>query len=123
MRLIERLKEVGAWLDARLQLGKPVREAATHRVPRRTASWFYVFGSASLTLFILQVVTGICLALVYVPSADERVEQPAASSTTADLRLVHPRAARLGLELHGRDRPPPHGARCSCSALTSIRAS
>jgi len=70
MRLIERLKSVGAWFDARLQLGKPVREAATHRVPRRSASWAYVFGSASLTLLILQVVTGICLALVYVPAAD-----------------------------------------------------
>ena len=30
-----------------------------------------MFGSASLVLFILQVVTGICLALVYVPSASE----------------------------------------------------
>ena len=38
---------------------------------RRTASWAYVFGSAGLTLFTLQVVTGICLALVYVPSASE----------------------------------------------------
>ena len=48
-----------------------MREAATHRVPRRSASWAYVFGSASLTLLILQFVTGICLAFVYVPSADE----------------------------------------------------
>ena len=30
-----------------------------------------MFGSASLVLFMLQVVTGICLALVYVPSASE----------------------------------------------------
>ena len=51
-----------------------IREAATHPVPRRTASWAYVFGSASLALFILQVVTGICLALVYVPSASEAYE-------------------------------------------------
>ena len=38
-------------------------------MPKSTASWWYVFGSASLTLLILQVVTGILLALVYVPSA------------------------------------------------------
>jgi ubiquinol-cytochrome c reductase cytochrome b subunit len=31
----------------------------------------YVFGSAALTVFLLQVVTGILLALIYVPSAGE----------------------------------------------------
>ena len=40
-----------------------------HPVPRSTASWWYVFGSASLVLLILQIVTGILLALVYTPSA------------------------------------------------------
>ena len=39
--------------------------------PRSSASWWYVFGSAALTVFILQVVTGILLAIVYVPSAAE----------------------------------------------------
>ena len=43
----------------------------THPVPRKSASWWYVFGSAALTLFILQVFTGIMLALIYVPSAAE----------------------------------------------------
>jgi len=65
------LKSVGEWLDRRLQLGDVIRETALHRVPRKSASWWYVFGSASLTVFILQVVTGILLALVYVPSAGE----------------------------------------------------
>ena len=55
----------------RLQLAAPVREIAEHPVPRNTASWWYVFGSAALTVFMLQVVTGILLALVYVPSAAE----------------------------------------------------
>ena len=40
-------------------------------MPRDTASWSYVFGSAASTVFILQFVTGILLALVYVPSAAE----------------------------------------------------
>jgi len=40
-----------------------------HPVPKSTASWWYVFGSASLTLLILQIVTGIMLGLVYTPSA------------------------------------------------------
>ena len=68
MRLIQK---VGEWFDLRLQLGTPIRETAEHRVPRETASWFYVFGSAALTVFILQLVTGILLALIYVPSAGE----------------------------------------------------
>jgi len=68
MRLIS---QVGDWLDRRLQLAATVRETAGHRVPRNTASWFYVFGSAALTVFILQIVTGILLAVVYVPSAAE----------------------------------------------------
>ena len=37
----------------------------------KSASWFYVFGSAALTVFILQIFTGIMLALIYVPSAGE----------------------------------------------------
>src|SRR5579864_1586670 len=68
MRLI---RQVGEWLDARLQIGETVRETAEHPVPRDTASWFYVFGSAALVVFVLQVVTGILLALIYVPSAGE----------------------------------------------------
>ena len=68
MRLIQR---VGDWFDLRLQLGTPIRETAEHPVPRDTASWFYVFGSAALTCFMLQLVTGILLALIYVPSAAE----------------------------------------------------
>ncbi|HEY3618050.1 MAG TPA: cytochrome b N-terminal domain-containing protein [Candidatus Sulfotelmatobacter sp.] len=68
MRLIQKL---GDWFDLRLQLGTPIRETAEHPVPRDTASWFYVFGSAALTCFMLQLVTGILLALIYVPSAGE----------------------------------------------------
>jgi ubiquinol-cytochrome c reductase cytochrome b subunit len=66
-----KIAKIGEWLDARLQLAAPIREAAEHPVPRNTASWWYVFGSAALVVFILQFVTGILLALVYVPSAGE----------------------------------------------------
>ena len=63
------LREVGEWLDERLGAGPTIAEVAGHRVPRQTASWWYVFGSGTLVLFVIQVVTGICLATVYVPSA------------------------------------------------------
>ncbi len=63
------LKALGEWLDFRLKLVAPIREAATHPIPKSSASWWYVFGSAALTVFGIQVVTGILLAIVYVPSA------------------------------------------------------
>jgi len=65
------IRKIGNWFDHRLQLAAPIREAAEHPVPRNTASWFYVFGSAALTVFLLQLVTGILLALIYVPSGGE----------------------------------------------------
>ena len=68
MRLI---RTIGNWFDDRLQLGSPIRETMQHPIPRRTASWAYVFGSAAMTVFAFQLVTGILLALIYVPSAGE----------------------------------------------------
>src|SRR5258708_5226759 len=68
MRLIA---QIGEWFDRRLQLAAPIREVADHPVPKNTASWWYVFGSAALVVFLLQLVTGIMLAFIYVPSASE----------------------------------------------------
>src|ERR1700756_1345782 len=68
---MRRIKGIYDWLEQRLQLEGPVKDAAMHPVPRKTASWWYVFGSAAFTLLFLQIVTGILLALVYVPSAGE----------------------------------------------------
>jgi ubiquinol-cytochrome c reductase cytochrome b subunit len=65
------ITQVGEWFDQRLQLAAPIREVAEHPVPKSTASWWYVFGSAALVVFLLQIVTGIMLALIYVPSASE----------------------------------------------------
>ena len=59
------------WFEQRLQVEGPIKDAVLHKVPRNTASWWYVFGSAAFTLLMLQIVTGILLALVYVPSAAE----------------------------------------------------
>src|ERR1700682_711442 len=68
MRMIA---QIGGGVDRRLQLAAPIREVAEQAVPRNTASWWYVFGSAALVVFLLQLATGIMLALVYVPSAGE----------------------------------------------------
>ncbi|HKE12275.1 MAG TPA: cytochrome B6, partial [Myxococcota bacterium] len=62
---------IAKWLEDRTGFGAAVTPILGHTVPRRTASFWYVFGSSTLALFVLQVATGICLALVYVPSADQ----------------------------------------------------
>ena len=62
---------IAKWLEDRTGFGAALTPILGHTVPRRTASFWYVFGSSTLALFVLQVATGICLALVYVPSADQ----------------------------------------------------
>ena len=68
---MSRIKKLYNWFEMRLQLEGPVKEAVLHPVPTKAASWWYVFGSAAATLLMLQVATGILLALIYVPSGAE----------------------------------------------------
>src|SRR3977135_3017713 len=67
--LRQRGVELYDWFEQRLGLGTPIVEAVEHEVPENTSSWWYVFGSAATVLLVLQVMTGILLALVYTPSA------------------------------------------------------
>jgi ubiquinol-cytochrome c reductase cytochrome b subunit len=57
------------WLDRRTGIHSLLHEALDEPIPGG-ARWAYVFGSVLLFLFISQVITGIFLALYYVPSAD-----------------------------------------------------
>jgi ubiquinol-cytochrome c reductase cytochrome b subunit len=59
------------WFEQRLGLGQPLIEMAEHQIPESTSSWWYVFGSAATVILVLQVMTGILLALVYAPTAGE----------------------------------------------------
>jgi ubiquinol-cytochrome c reductase cytochrome b subunit len=68
---MDRLRALYGWIDQRLALGKLFEATGGHLVPANAGSWFYVFGSATLLCLIIQIVTGICLSLVYVPSASE----------------------------------------------------
>lgn len=63
-------KDVWNWIDDRSGYSDYVVPLVTHIVPR-DARWWYVFGSATLTAFIVQVITGIALAMSYVPGGDE----------------------------------------------------
>ncbi|MBL9123536.1 MAG: cytochrome b N-terminal domain-containing protein, partial [Planctomycetaceae bacterium] len=64
------LKQGWDWCEERLGVAGTLGGMLRHPVPPQLG-WYYVFGSATLTMFLLQVVTGICLAFVYVPAADE----------------------------------------------------
>jgi ubiquinol-cytochrome c reductase cytochrome b subunit len=65
------LRDLALWVDDRLHITKLFETTAGHKVPPSTNSWFYVFGSGTLLCFILQILTGICLAFVYVPSSSQ----------------------------------------------------
>jgi ubiquinol-cytochrome c reductase cytochrome b subunit len=67
-------RRVGDWLDARLKVRASLMPVLRHPIPAGAAGpmgWWYVFGSASITLLLIQIATGIGLALVYVPSPDQ----------------------------------------------------
>lgn len=71
------MKRILAWLEARLSLRDSVGPMLMHPIPRGAAGpmgWWYVFGSASMTLLLIQILSGIGLSLVYVPTADQAYE-------------------------------------------------
>jgi ubiquinol-cytochrome c reductase cytochrome b subunit len=63
---------LAAWrfIDERTGASETIGPLMSHIVPR-DARWWYVFGSATLCCFIMQVVTGIGLALAYIPAGGE----------------------------------------------------
>lgn len=64
------LRKAWEWFDARTDASKVLGPIMRHPVPPRTG-WMYVFGSATLFAFLIQVVTGIALATAYVSSAGQ----------------------------------------------------
>ena len=68
-KFTEQMVDVAMWLERRLHLVKLWETTAGHPIPKSSASWFYTFGSMTLLCFVIQILTGIVLALVYVPTA------------------------------------------------------
>ena len=67
------ITEVGRWIEERSAIGAALRPMLTHVVPGN-ARWWYVFGSAALCAFSVQVISGLALAMVYVPGGDAAYE-------------------------------------------------
>lgn len=58
------------WLERRFGVGHLIRNFLDEPVPAR-GRWLYVFGSSTLTAFVIQVITGIAMLFFYVPSVEE----------------------------------------------------
>ncbi|MDB6019103.1 MAG: Cytochrome b/b6 domain [Pedosphaera sp.] len=67
------LKRAWDWLDDRVGFTETFGPMVTHLVPRG-ARWWYVFGSATLLAFMIQVLTGVALAFSYIPSTAHAYE-------------------------------------------------
>jgi len=63
------LLKLWRWFDDRTGVVESFQPLLLHPVPPRLG-WWYVFGSAALTAFIVQVITGILLASMYVASPE-----------------------------------------------------
>jgi len=66
---MNKIKQLWQWIDDRSGISELIGPMANHPVPPG-AKWAYVFGSATLFCFILQVITGVSLALLYQPTSE-----------------------------------------------------
>jgi ubiquinol-cytochrome c reductase cytochrome b subunit len=63
----------GGWFDRRLDISGIRRALLDREVPDRL-TWWHTLGSAALTAFLVQVVTGVVLATFYAPAPDHAYE-------------------------------------------------
>ncbi len=88
------MRRLARWLEERLELEDSVLAVLRHPVPaslERPVGWWYVFGSATLAIFIVMVVTGVGLAMTYVP----------APNSAYDSLVFITRDATLGAQVRG----------------------
>ncbi len=77
LQVADKAKEAGidvvGWVDERTGATPFLTGMLLRHVPKGT-NWFYTLGSATLFLFAMQALTGVFLAMYYVPSATDAYE-------------------------------------------------
>lgn len=68
--MVKLVRGLWNWFEERTGTWEAMGPMMLHPVPKKSA-WFYVLGSATLFAFLIQVATGVALAMAYVPSAGE----------------------------------------------------
>src|SRR6476646_10748120 len=63
------MSALGRWIDERIDIAG-VRRGLLDRQMPSGLTWWHTLGSATLTVFLVQVITGIVLAMYYSPSPD-----------------------------------------------------
>ena len=74
------MTRIAAWFQERLPIsGEQLRELTNEPVPNHLKRWWFCLGGTPAYLFVVQIVTGILLAVYYQPS-------PARPTTSARCR-------------------------------------
>jgi len=84
-------RAIGQWFGLRFELEDSVGAVLTHPVPAALegpVGWWYVFGAATLAMFVVQVVTGVGLAMTYVPAPNSAYDSLQFISQQATLGSV-----------------------------------
>ena len=63
------MSALGRWIDERIDIAGVKRGLLDRKMPGGL-TWWHTLGSATLTVFMVQVITGIVLAMYYSPSPD-----------------------------------------------------
>ena len=82
-------RRLWAWFDDLTGTSSWLKPLLQHPVPNaQRSAWFYVLGSATLIVFIMQIVTGISLSSSYIPSSGDAYQSLLFISGTTLGRIV-----------------------------------